>query len=371
MAVVASLFGDLAQGQNIQALIDNQLQLLYGQTKWRRYLDWGIPQIELTFATAIGRSRIEAAASIVDPDAPAPLRATGKLEKLEGGIPTMKEKFALKQEDYRKLRALQSLPISDEQKLQLLIRTLWNAVENAATSTDRRLDIMFFQGISNFEIDITVLNNPDGVDFGKLPLLAKSYQKLPVAQLWYNVDGTPNLNADPFKDIENVITFAGKTFGRRFAEIWIEQEKWFQLKNHPTVKANISGYQNPGSNAKFVVTEESINEYMRANKMPPLVIVNERIGIEKDGKIDTINPFNENNLVFVPAGKLGTVHNALAIETMEPVQGINYASYDRTLVSQWRDNEPWTEFTKAELNAFPALEQIDGIYILQTNVPKV
>lgn len=368
MAVVASLFGDLAKGQNLQALLDNQLQLLYGQTKWRRYLDWGIPQVELTFATAIGRSRIEAAASIVDPDAPAPERSSGKLEKLEGGIPTMKEKFSLKQEDYRKLRALQTLPISDEQKLNLLVRTLWNAVENAATSTDRRIDIMFFQGISNFEVDITVLNNPDGVDFGTLPLLAKPYQKRGVQALWYNLDGTPNVNADPFKDIENVVTYAGKNFGRVFKEIWIEQEKWFALKNHPSVKQAISGYMNPGSNARFVVTEDTINEYLRANKLPELVIINERIGVEKDGKIDTINPFNTDNLVFVPAGKLGIVHNALAIEAMEPVQGINYAQYDRTLVSQWRDNDPWREYTQAELNAFPALEQIDGIYLLQTDV---
>lgn len=371
MAVVASLFGDLAQGQNLQALIDNQLQLLYGRTKWRQYLDWGIPQIELTFATAIGRSRVEAAASITDPDSPAPLRGTSKLEKLEGGIPTMKEKFALNQDDYRKLRALQTLPISDEQKLQLLIRTLWNAIENAATSTDRRIDIMFFEGISNFEIDISVLNNPDGVAFGKVPLLAKSYQMRPVAKLWYNPDGSPNLDADPFRDIEETVTFARNTFGREFKEIWIEQQKWFDLKNHPTVRANIAGYQNPGSNAKFVVTADSINEYLRANKLPELVIINERIGVEKDGKIETINPFNVNNLVFVPAGKLGIVHNAIQIEVMEPVQGINYANYDRTLVSQWRDNDPWREYTQAEAHAFPALEQIDGIYILQTNVPRV
>ncbi|MGV6947012.1 hypothetical protein [Sphingobacterium kyonggiense] len=371
MAVVDSLFGDLAKSQNIQALIDNQLTLLYGKSKWRTYLDWGLPQIELSFASVIGRARIEAAASLVDPDAPAPLRSTGKLEKLEGGIPTMKEKFALNQDDYRKLKALQSLPISDEQKINMLISKLWNAVENAATSTDRRIDIMFFEGISNFEIDLSVLNNPDGVAFGKLDLLAKPYQKRPVAELWYNPDGTPNPNADPFKDIEDTVTFAGDNFGLTFKEIWIEREQWYKLKNHPTVRANIAGYQNPGSNAKFIVTADSINEYLKANKLPELVIINERIGVEKDGKINVINPFNVNNLVFVPAGKLGIVHNALQIEVMEPVQGINYATFDRTLVSKWRDNDPWREYTQAEAHAFPALEQIDGIYILQTNVPKV
>ncbi len=364
MAVVASLFGDLAKGQNLQALIDNQLQLLYGGSIWRQYLDWGIPQIELTFATAIGRSRIEAAASIVDPDAPAPLRSSHKLEKLEGKIPTMKEKFALNQDDYRKLRGLQSLPISDETRLNLLIGLLWNAVENAATSTDKRIDIMFLQGISTFEVNVGVLNNPDGVNFGTVPLLAADDQKRTVVKV------LSDPTADIFKDIEDTVLYAGAK-GREFAEIWIDRETWLAVKNLTAVKEAISGYRNPGSNARFLITLDSVNEYLVANQLPPFRIVNERRGIEEDGKIKTINPFKKENLVFLPAGKLGIVHNAVSIENWEPVQGINYANYDRTLVSQWRDNDPWKEYTQAELNAFPALEQIDGIYLLQTDVATV
>ncbi len=361
MAVVASLFGDLAQGQNLQALIDDQIQLLYGRSVWRNYLDWGIPQTELTFATAIGRSRIEAAASLVDPDAPAPLRGTNKLEKLEGKIPTMKEKFSINQDDYRKLRSLQALPISDEQKLRLLIEKLWNVVENAATSTDKRIDIMFYQGISNFAIDAGVINNPDGVDYGTVPLLAKDDQKRKVSVVW------TDQNADPFKDIEDVVTYAAGS-GRTFSRILIDRETWTAMKNLPKVKSSISAFYNPGSNKNFVVTLNSVNEYLVENQLPVIEIVNVRYGVEKDGIISTINPFNKNNVVFIPDGKLGIVHNAVSIENWEPVQGINYANYDRTLVSQWRDNDPWKEYTQAELNAFPALEQIDRIFLLQTNV---
>lgn len=364
MAIVASLFGDLAQEQNLQALIDDQLQLLYGQSIWRRHLDWGVPQMELTFATAIGRSRIESAASIVDPDSPAPKRSRNKLEKLEGKIPTMKEAFDLNQDDYRKLRSLQSLPISDQARLNLLIQQLWNDVQIAATSTDRRIDIMFLQGISTFEIDVTVLNNPDGVDFGKIDLLAASDQKRTVGKVW--TDPT----ADPIKDIENVVTYAGAK-GRRFNEIWMDQATWSRFKNHPEVYKKLAAFYNPGSGRTVAITRSAINEYMVENELPQIVVQNHRIAVEKDGKPEVINPFKVENVVFVPAGKLGIVHNAISIETMEPVEGINYATYDRTLVSKWRDNNPWKEFTQAELNAFPALEQIDGVYLLQTDVPTV
>ncbi|WP_256013115.1 major capsid protein [Desertivirga xinjiangensis] len=361
MAIVASLFGDLAQGQNLQALIDDMLEQLYAESYWRTYLEWGLPQTELTFSTAIGRARIEAAASLVDPDAPAPLRSRNALEKLDGKIPTMKEKFALNQDDYRKLKALEALPISDESKKQALIKALWDDMKNAALSTDRRLDIMFFQGVSTFAIDATLLNNPDGVAYGSIPLLAKPSQKRGVAKVW--TDPT----ADPFTDIEDLVAYAA-TFGRSFKEIWIDLEMWLSMKKLTAVKSAISGYQNPGSNKNFVVTESSVNEYLVSNKLPMIKILNIRKGIEKDGIIDAINPFKKENVVFIPDGKLGIVHNAIAIEEWEKVEGINYAKYDRALLSKWRDNDPWREYTNVELNAFPALESIDGIYILQTDV---
>ncbi len=361
MAIVPSVFGDLAKQQNLQALIDSSLDTLYTTSIWRQYLDWGLPQMELTFATAIGRSRIEAAASIVDPDSPAPRRSRSKLEMLEGKIPTMKQSFALNQKDYRALKGLENLPIADSQKKQQLIEKLWKDVTNAASSTDRRLDIMFLQAVSTFKINIDVLNNPDGSALGSVDLLASSDQTRNVSKVWS--DST----ADPFKDINDVVLYAAKT-GRSFSEIWIDMETWLAMKNLASVKSAISGYQNPGSNKNFVVTLTVINEYLAANQLPTIKVINERRGIEQDGIIQTINPFKKENVVFVPTGKLGIVHNAIAIEDIEPIQGVTYAKYDRTLLSKWRDNNPWQEFTQVELNAFPALEAIDGIFLLTTDV---
>ena len=87
MAIVPSYFSTLAESQNIQAMIDNSLLNLQKQSIWRDYLDLGLPQMDLTFEQAIGRDRIEAAASIVDPDAAKPLRSRPSLELLTGKIP--------------------------------------------------------------------------------------------------------------------------------------------------------------------------------------------------------------------------------------------------------------------------------------------
>lgn len=357
--IVDSIFGDLAKPTNLQGLIDGQLPLLFARSKWRQYLDWGIPQTDLTFETVIGRKRIEAAASIVDPDSPAPLRSKGKLEKLTGKIPTMKEAFALNQSDYRKLKSMQGLPISDQAIKDALIKTLDDSVTNAGLSTDYRLDIMFYQGISTFTIDTGIINNPDGANMGTIDLLAASYQKRGVVKSWDHADN----NADIFKDIENLVEFAsGK--GRKFKEIWIDKAKWLKLKNNLTVQSKLQSFYRQTQN--IAVTLNFVNEYMIENGFPPFVIIDEKRNIETDGVETIINPFETNNVVFIPDGKLGIVHNAVAIEEWEPIEGINYAKYDRALIAKWRENNPWNEYTQVELNAFPALEAIDGIYILQT-----
>jgi hypothetical protein len=364
MAIVASVFGNLASNQNLQALIDNSIDVFQTDSIWRNYLDWGVPKIELTFATAIGRSRIQAAASIVDPDSPAPLRGRSSLELLEGKIPTMKQAFSMNQQDYRALLMLNNLPIADGQKKTQLIEKLFNDVKLASVSTDRRLDIMFLQAVSNFSIDLSITLNPDGAALGTVDLLAKTDQKRTVTTTWISGNAA---TADPFADMEAVVNYAALS-GRSFSEVWIDQSLWLTIKTFDKVKSAIAGYQNPGSNKNFIVTLDRVNEYLAANKQPILKVMNERRGIEKDGKITTVNPFNSNNVVFVPAGKLGVVHNAICVEEVEPVAGVNYAKYDRTLLSKFRDNNPWMEYTQVELNAFPALEAIDGIFILQSNV---
>lgn len=358
--IVQSMFGDLASNQNIQALLDNSIDFLNAQSRWRQYMDWGLPRLELTFETIIGRSRIGAAASIVDIDAPAPTRSRGKLEMFKGKIPTMKEAFELNQKDYRALLNLQNLPISDSSKKNELIKQLFDDVSDAVLSTDRRLDIMFYQGVSTFSIDCSVLGNPDGAALGAVPLLAADYQTRLCSTVWTNTA------ADPFKDIRDVITFCNAK-GRKFEKILMDESLWLSVQNLAAVKSAISGYQNPGSNKNFLVTIDTVNNFLVANRLPMIELVNERRNIESDGDENIINPFKAENVVFLPAGKLGVVENALAIEDMKPVPSVSYAKYDRTLLAKWQDNNPWKEVTQVELNAFPSFSAIDGIYILKTD----
>ncbi|PSR54159.1 hypothetical protein AHMF7605_11820 [Adhaeribacter arboris] len=370
-SIYQELIPNMHVGADMQAYIDNSQVALFGRTLWRKYLTWGVKKGELSFETVVGKSRNPAAASIVDKNSPAPLRSRPGISFVSGKIPTMKEKFAMDQDDYRAIQNLRNymsgVELEDE-----IARLLQNDVQEVSLSTDLRLDYMFLQGISTLTIDVSVLNNPDGAVFGTIPLLQPddmASHLLPVVKVWSDA------TSDPIQDIRNVVQSASNTKGLVFDSIWMDNAKWFQLSQNAALKAYISGYNNPGSNAKFVVTLDRVNEFLGANRLPTINLLDQVIGIEsiatqadKAAPIKYQRPFEANNVVFMPAGRLGTVHNAYVIEEAAPVAGKTYAKYDRALIKKWRDDDPWREYTEIELNAFPGIEAADNIYVLKTNV---
>ncbi len=362
MAIVDSIFGDLTKNGSLQALVDSTAIDLYPTAVWREHLDVGLPQASLTFESVIGRKRIQAAASLVDPDAPAPKRGRPALETLTGKIPTMKESFPMNQADYRSIMAIrENSRLSTNNVSDMIIDYLNNDLKDAAKSTDDRVDFMLIQGYSSFVIDASVLTNPDGIVAGEIDLLAKPEQTRRVSKVW--TDPT----ADPFKDIEAVVEYAS-TIGRFFKEIQIDRATWNMMKGLAAVKSAISALYNPGSNKNYVVTLTSVNEYLVENQMPTIRVVNYRYGIQKDGIVTPTNPFKAENVVFMPAGKLGKLHNAIPVEVWgkDPIK--NYANYGVALLSKFRESNPWTENTEVEMNAFPGLEAIDGIMHLTTDI---
>lgn len=364
MAIVPSYFSDLAQAQDLQFLLDTSQLNLEDQSLWRGFLDMGIPQVSLNFDAAIGRERIAAAASIVDSDAPAPLRSRNKLELYRGKIPAIKEKFRLNQDDMRAIEVLKSLPVLNGGSATQLIQFLNKDIQEAAVSGDKRIDIMLLQAISTLQIDVNVTNNPDGVAYGTIDLLAKSFQKQGVPTPW-----AANLTtATPIDDIENFINTMWRLRGRQFARILMSYELWLVFKKTTQVKTYLATFYNTGKSngGAFAVTLNTVNEMLSANMWPQIEIVNHSANIEVDGNQTYYKPFNVNNVAFVPAGKLGVLHNAVSMEALHPVQDKFYMNFGPTLISKWAEPDPLVEFTAMEMNAFPGVN-VDGIFIMQTD----
>ena len=365
MAIAPSYFQNLANSQSLQFIVDNSQQNLEMQSFWRKMLRLGIPQMSLTFDSAIGRDRIAAAASIVDSDAPAPMRSRKTIERYSGKIPAIKEKFRMSQDDMRNLEVLKALPINGGGSAEALIAFLNSDVKEAAVSGDKRIDFMLMQQISTLTVDVSTTNNPDGIALGVIDLLAKSYQKQGVPVVWSDLT-----NADPITDILAFTQWVWKTKGRQFGKVLMSFDLWINFMNSAKVQSKLVAFYNIGKqSASFAVTIENVNSYLTANKLPNIEIIQHITHIEVDGKPTFLQPFDVNAVSFVPMGDLGTLHNAVSMEQIHPVTGKSYAKFGPTLLSKWSESDPLVEYTGMEMNAFPMVD-IDNIFILTSNVVK-
>lgn len=351
-----SIFG--AYTDKLQLIIDSRLDA-FAPTWFEQYFDWAPAQASLTYVSAIGRSRIEAAASVVDRDSKTPLRARPALEKLSGEIPAIKEAMKMSESDYREFITMQNLPgVDDASKKDQLLAFMFDDVKRVGDSTSKRIDFMALQAVSTGQIDMSATNNPDGIAAGTIDLLMPSANKSNAATTWANVAANPLT-----VDIPTIIK-AGRAKGNRYSKILMTPDLFWKFAAITEVKnllSNFVGFKQAGN---ILPTLDNINSFMTANSYPVIELVDEYIGIEKDGVITASNPFASTAAVFVPQGKLGSIKNAIPIERIRPVDKVNYANFNKTLISKWSENEPFGEWTKAELNAFPAFESIDSTYIL-------
>lgn len=359
MATIKSVFG--VYSDKLQMIIDKRLDA-FAPTFFQQYFDFGIPQTNLTFVDVIGRSRVEAAASIITRGSKSPIRSRNQLDKLTGDIPNIGVKYQMLENDYRNFLSLQSMPVSEETKKKAALDLLFDDMKKVGDAPLKRIDYMVLEGLSTGQITISITNNPDGyVAPTPIDLLMPSINKTNAAVAW-----TSPTTATPITDIRNKVE-AAKARGQVFDKILMDSSLWLKFIATTEVKDLYGAYLGKANN-KVIPTIDTVNEFLTGLKLPTIETVNVAIGIEKDGVITTVNPFSTTNAVFIPAGRLGKIHNAFSVEELKPVEGIKYGKFQNILISKWQENEPWAEWTKSELNAFPGFETIDGIHLLSTTL---
>lgn len=359
MDFLRSMFGAYADAETLQAIIDKS-NAKFNLPFWNKYFSVGTPSLTLTYVTALGKTRLDSAASVVSRNGKTPFRSRPNLGKLNGEIPAIKVGKTLDEDDYRSYLTLQALQIADATKKAQLLDLLFGDIASCVNSVNKRLDYMVLEGISTGFITVTADNNPDGIVLQNVDLLLPANQVLPVTTDWSNPLSLP------MTDLRNAMNYI-IAMSKTVSKILIDNIQFQNFLLNAEVISTLKGLFNPGSNAKYVATLATVNQYMTAMEWPVFEIVNQVVMIEKDGKQVVYRPFRKQNVVFVPDGNLGEIKNALAIEELVPVPNVAYSKQGNITVSKWFSNEPFGEQTKAEWNAFPSFDAILNMFIMETD----
>lgn len=362
MDVYSSIFGELTK--EVQIRIDAATELrkrLFDQNIYERYLDWDVPTIGLNFEELIGQYNLSVAAATLDSKGKEPILGTEGLETLKQKVLTHQMSYSMPIEEYRKvLQILDSRMLTDDQKTQQLINLMWNNVSTVVKSVQSKLDIIFLGALSNKGVfTFNANNNPEGGVRGIIDYKMPPENIASVTLDWTDINKD---NVDPFEDIQGVVDAAQDKV--TFDKILMSPARLSYLLKSRKMKQAISGTDKSGT----PLLMSGLNEFLRSNDLPVIETVRRITRIQDNGKLSEYKPWNDKNIVFVPAGKLGVIKNAYADNELRQEPGVTYSNYGRIRISQWgkgeTDNSNGVEFTKAQSLSLPVLTEINGIYSL-------
>lgn len=361
----SSLFGELTK--NVQVRFDAVSRLnkeVFDKTVYRDYLDWEAPSIGLDFESIIGKYNLTIAAATIGADAKEPIIDPNALETFKNTVLKHAQTRPLSVKDYRKiLQLLDSKTISDESKRKQLVELMWGEVRDVVNAVEAKLDIIFLSALSNegvFTFDST--NNPEGGVKGTVDFKFAAANSASAQTPWTeaNID-----TVDCMEDIQEVLEAAEDKV--QLGSILMAPSKVAYMCRSTKMKKMIFGNDKSSS----ILQLANINQYLEQNDYPTIKKIKRQCNVRNiDGSLSPITPWNANNIVFVPKGKLGTVPNAYADSELKPESDVAYSMYGRIRVSQWNVGETkganYGEFTKAEVMALPAITEGNGIFTLKT-----
>lgn len=361
----SSIFGDLTK--NVQIRFDAVSELnkrLFDNVIFEQYLDWDVPTIGLDFEELIGQYNLTIAAPTIGDNSKEAILGTEGLATLKERILNHAVTLPMTIQDYRKvLQLLDSKSIADKVKTQQLVNLMWGNVETVTKSVLAKLDLIFLQALSNDGVaTLDEKTNPEGGVKGTISFNQPAENIAKSKTAWTDANIS---SVDCFEDIQIIIDAAqDKT---SFAKILCSPALISYMCRSAKMKQLIWGTD---KSARMVQLKD-INAYMQENNFPVFEPIRRQIRIQNGTLRTPITPFNGNNMVFIPEGKLGIVKNAWANNELKQEQGVAYSNYGRVRVSQWGAGETTgsngVEFTKAEVMALPVITEMNGIYTLHTD----
>ena len=80
-----------------------------------------------------------------------------------------------------------------------------------------------------------------------------------------------------------------------------------------------------GSDKKAqVVTQSELSALLTENRIPPITVVQRKMGINPDGKSKAINPWNDNFIAIKPAGVIGEIQPAIEDSELIEEDNVDY-----------------------------------------------
>lgn len=323
---------------------------------------FGLKPVEtLKWETLIGERGVPVMADVISYDAESPVKTREVINKMAGDIPKTSISRKMTEQEVNKYRMLMHYANGDVNKKSLL-DLVFNDLDFCYNGVRARMEYLGMQILSTAALSLSKTVNNGIITESALDFGVPSANKYGVTVSW-----ATTATCTPLEDLEGVAE-AAEAKGITLKHFVMRKSDFILLRNATDTTTKIKAWVNTKGN--LLVTKDTINQYLIANDLPTIVVVNPSVRHE-DGEHarTTINPWEQYRVVGVPDLQVGDIqHGPLAAEGDTEVAKIaTMVKKDFVLCSKYGSLNPYTDFTMAEANAFPVLNDPDGLFYLRVN----
>lgn len=344
--------------KEFQLLID-PIAETFDTPVWDRYMTYKFTS-NLDWRSILGVVESVPTATVVDFSSGKPLATRPTASKLKGELLTLGNKYQMSKREQREFMNLQDnvskLGIDPTTLIDFLVPDLKRAI----LGPHKTLGMLLLEAISTGKMTLTNVTNPKGVVWNAA--LDWGIAKEIVTTVW------SNKASKPLTDIRGLVdAYIDK--GVQFNIMKMSRKTYNDMVATDEFKSAFK--QQVGSvteiNNQFLGLN-TVNQFLQAIDLPIIELVTDPFTIEaKDGTTSTIRPFADNRVSFSTDNDYGELYYTYANEQRMPNKVKTYATSKNVLISKYMDMDG-NEFTEGELSAFPVINKVKQMAILQTDV---
>lgn len=307
------------------------------------------------------------AADVVALDSPLPLKRRSTIGNASGKLPKMGVKYRKGEKAISDINVM----IARGADESTVASKIFDDASKCIKAIDIRTEIMFLQALSTG----ICLVEDDDLNNGTAIRASFGYKDENTFHTtngkWAQTTGALNTSAKPKEDVQQMFDKA-QADGNSIGHVYISKKYFDLFRNSEEGKLMAASYQGQvivNSSLLAVASRQTFLDTLSDEYGATFHIIDSAFRIEKkDGSRTSVVPWEQANVVGVPAEVVGRlVYGTLAEET-NPVNGVNYQkSGSHILISKYSKTDPLEEFTAGQALAIPVIDGADAIYVLHAD----
>ena len=347
---------------NVEAYVNRQREEWLKKLYWQSFFPLKYTT-QLTWESLSGSGGNPVMADVIEYNSSAPLKTRRVVTKTSGDIPKIAIKRQMDEKDMNDYNILKALSQGDSNR-NALLDLVFNDIDFCYSGVMARTEYLAMQALSYGAIELTTSNNNGIITETSCDFGIPAGNKDGASVIWSNASGAYPMT--DFKTIQETARAAGYPLGYAI----MDRTTLAYMLAAESVQDAYSVYQGVSARArKTAPTFADLNNMLGAYLYPKIILVDSAVRFENnDHALTSVAPWKTGYVTFIADINVGNVlHGPIAEETAESVsKKAIQVKRDHVLMSKWSELEPFGEFTKAQANAFPRFNDVNGIFILNS-----